>query len=148
MITCASSQNKLSVDLVFNLLQVQGFSLWSLHFLGNIKKGRVLLIFSKALGHSLRAVCSLFGKQNDLVSLLLLSNLAWASTGLFWPAHAGVAAMAGGSEHAPEEERGRGQAAVGQQTWQTAAGKRGDNRGNGSCYCATDPTGRHGLVEV
>lgn len=37
-----------------------------------------------------------------------------------------MAAMAGGSEHVAEEERGRGQAAVGQQTRQTPAGQRGD----------------------
>lgn len=37
--------------------------------------------------------------------------------------------MAGGSEHAAEEERSRGQAAVGQQAGQTAAGQRGNHRG-------------------
>lgn len=52
------------------------------------------------------------------------------SSGVFWPAHAGVAAMAGGSEHTPEEEGGRGQAAVGQQARQTAAGQRWNHRGN------------------
>lgn len=52
------------------------------------------------------------------------------STELFWPARASVATMAGGSEHTPEEERGRGQAAVGQQAGQTAAGQRRDHWGN------------------
>lgn len=49
--------------------------------------------------------------------------------GVFWPAYTGMAEMAGGSEHAPEEKRGRGQAAVGQQARQTTAGQRGDHWG-------------------
>ena len=52
------------------------------------------------------------------------------SSGLLGPADAGVAKMAGGSEHASEEERVRGQAAVGQQAWQAAAGQRRDHWGN------------------
>lgn len=52
------------------------------------------------------------------------------TSGMFWPAHTCMAAMAGGSEHVAEEERGRGQAAVGQQTRQTPAGQRGDQWGN------------------
>lgn len=51
-------------------------------------------------------------------------------TGGLWPAHSGMAAMAGGSEHTPEEARGRSQAAVGEQAWQTAAGQRGHQWGN------------------
>lgn len=40
-----------------------------------------------------------------------------------------MAEVAGCSEHAPEEERGRSQAAVGQQARQTAAGQGRDHRG-------------------
>lgn len=76
----------------------------------------LLLIFRKTLdvdlGHSLSA-----GVGHVLFSV---TEMEWSGgvgvfPGVFWPAHAGVAAMAGGSEHAPEEERVRGQAALGQQ---------------------------------
>lgn len=61
-------------------------------------------------------------------------NTGWSSVGL-WPA--GVvwlpdevlAALAGRSGHAAEEEGDGGQAAVGQQAGQAAAGQRGDRRG-------------------
>lgn len=66
---------------------------------------------------------------------MLSSHLKWMSTDMFWPAHAGVAAMAGGSEHTSEEERGRGQVAMGQQAGQAAAGQRGNHWGNRhSCW--------------
>ena len=62
-------------------------------------------------------------------TIVCLCKCLHLPTGLLWPAHASVAALAGGSEHAAEEEGGRGQVAVGQQAWQAAAGQGGHHRG-------------------
>lgn len=52
----------------------------------------------------------------------------------------GVAALAGRSGHVAEEEGGRGQAALGQQAGQTAAGQRGDRRGHTTLWFLVNVT--------
>lgn len=47
-----------------------------------------------------------------------------------------MAALAGCSDHAAEEERDRGQTAVGQQAGQTAAGQGRDRRGTTQLKCS------------
>ena len=61
-------------------------------------------------------------------------NMEWSCecvwpAGVLWSPDQGVAALAGRSGHAAEEEGDRGQAAVGQQAGQTATGQRGDRWG-------------------
>lgn len=56
------------------------------------------------------------------------SVLLWPA-GVVWSPDEGVAALAGCSDRAAEEEGDWGQTAVGQQAWQTSAGQRGDRWG-------------------